>query len=57
MAEEKLKRVEVDCDFCVVGGGLAGTFAALSAARRGVRTVLIQDRPMPGEGNRTYIRV
>ena len=31
MAEEKLKRVEVDCDFCVVGGGLAGTFAALSA--------------------------
>lgn len=35
MAEEKLKRVEVDCDFCVVGGGLAGTFAALSAAAAG----------------------
>lgn len=57
MAEEKLKRVEVDCDFCVVGGGLAGTFAALSAARRGVRTVLIQDRPMPGGNCSSEIRM
>ena len=35
-------------DFCVVGGGLAGTFAAVAAARRGSKVVLIQDRPVLG---------
>jgi hypothetical protein len=35
-------------DFCVVGGGLAGLCAAVAAARRGLRTVLMQDRPMLG---------
>ncbi len=38
----------IDCDFCVVGGGLAGTIAALSAARHGAKVVLMQDRPMLG---------
>ncbi|MBQ4607777.1 MAG: FAD-dependent oxidoreductase, partial [Clostridia bacterium] len=39
---------EHSCDLCVVGGGLAGTIAALSAARGGMKVVLIQDRPMLG---------
>ncbi len=47
-------------DLCIVGGGLAGTIAAISAARRGVKVVLMQDRPVLG-GNcssevRLYIR-
>lgn len=32
----------------VVGGGTAGCCAAIAAARKGVRTVLIQDRPVLG---------
>lgn len=49
-----------EVDFCIVGGGLAGTIAALSAARHGMKVVLMQDRPMLG-GNcssevRLYIR-
>ncbi len=28
------KTIEHTCDFCVVGGGLSGTIAALSAARK-----------------------
>ena len=49
-----------DVDLCVVGGGLAGTVCALSAARRGMKVLLMQDRPMLG-GNcsseiRMYIR-
>ena len=32
----------------VIGGGLAGFTAALSAARLGVKTALIQERPVLG---------
>jgi len=35
-------------DVVVVGGGLAGCMAAVSSARMGVRTVLIQNRPVLG---------
>ncbi len=35
-------------DTVVVGGGLAGTFAAVAAARMGCRTALIQNRPVLG---------
>ena len=37
-----------ECDFCVVGGGLAGMCAAISAARRGLSVVIMQDRPLFG---------
>ena len=35
-------------DFCVVGGGLAGMLAAISAARSGAKVALMQDRPVLG---------
>ncbi len=35
-------------DVVVVGGGIAGTLAAVAAAREGARTVLIQNRSMLG---------
>ncbi|MBE5782744.1 MAG: FAD-dependent oxidoreductase, partial [Clostridiales bacterium] len=44
-------------DFCVVGGGLAGLFAALSAARHGAKVVLMQDRPMLGGNASSEIRM
>src|SRR5690606_17509577 len=37
-----------ETDFCVAGGGMTGLCAALAAARRGIRTVLIHDRPVLG---------
>ena len=51
------KTIEHKCDFCVVGGGLAGTIAALSAARHGAKVVLIQDRPMLGGNCSSEIRM
>ena len=33
-------------DVVVAGGGMAGVCAAIAAARLGVRTALIQDRPV-----------
>ncbi len=35
-------------DICVIGGGMAGVCAAVSAARRGARVALVQDRPVLG---------
>ncbi len=52
-----LKKEVLTCDFCVVGGGLAGTFAAISAARHGTKVVLMQDRPMLGGNASSEIRM
>lgn len=44
-------------DFIVSGGGLAGTCAALAAARNGVKVALIQDRPVLGGNGSSEVRV
>ncbi|MCL2120081.1 MAG: FAD-dependent oxidoreductase [Planctomycetaceae bacterium] len=44
-------------DLVVVGGGIAGTCAAISAARNGVKVALIQDRPVLGGNNSSEVRV
>jgi len=44
-------------DLVVVGGGVAGTCAAISAARHGCRVALIQDRPVLGGNNSSEVRV
>ena len=44
-------------DLVVVGGGMAGTCAALAAARSGLKTALIQNRPVLGGNNSSDVRV
>lgn len=44
-------------DFVVVGAGIAGMSAAVSAARLGCRVALINDRPVLGGNNSSEIRV
>jgi hypothetical protein len=44
-------------DLVVVGGGIAGTCAALSAARSGLTVALVQDRPVLGGNNSSEVRV
>ncbi len=44
-------------DFVVAGGGIAGMCAAVSAARLGLKTALINDRPVLGGNNSSEIRV
>lgn len=44
-------------DIVVVGGGIAGTCAAISAARNGLEVAFIQDRPVLGGNNSSEVRV
>jgi hypothetical protein len=44
-------------DLIVVGGGIAGVCAALTAARSGLKTVLVHDRPVLGGNNSSEVRV
>lgn len=44
-------------DFIVVGGGIAGISAAVSAARLGGKVALVNDRPVLGGNNSSEIRV
>lgn len=53
----KNKTISLTTDFVVVGGGLAGVCAAITAARKGTKTVLIQDRPVLGGNASSEVRL
>lgn len=46
--DSTLRTVELNTQLCVVGGGMAGLCAAIAAARQGIKTVLMHDRPVLG---------
>jgi hypothetical protein len=52
-----MRGIKHHVDFCVVGGGMAGVCAALSAARHGVKVALMQDRPVLGGNASSEIRM
>lgn len=52
-----LKTMIHKVDFCVVGGGLAGMCAAISAARHGAKVALMHERPMLGGNCSSEIRM
>ena len=52
-----MKNREHEVDFCVIGGGLAGMSAAISAARHGARVLLMQDRPVLGGNASSEVRM
>ena len=52
-----LKTHTMGADLVVVGGGLSGVCAAITAAREGVRTALIQDRPVLGGNASSEVRL
>ena len=47
----------LETDFVVAGGGLAGVCAAIAAARRGSRVILIQDRSVLGGNASSEIKM
>ncbi len=47
----------IEYDLVVVGGGVAGTSAAVTAARQGLTVALVQDRPVLGGNASSEVRV
>ena len=47
----------LDYDIAVIGGGMAGISAAIAAARKGAKTILLQDRSVLGGNASSEIRM
>ncbi|NCT08682.1 MAG: FAD-dependent oxidoreductase [Flavobacteriia bacterium] len=52
-----IKSIQLQTDFAVIGGGLSGVCAAISAARSGLKVVLVQDRPVLGGNASSEVRL
>ncbi|WP_375586517.1 FAD-dependent oxidoreductase [Cyclobacterium xiamenense] len=55
--KRRFKREECLADLVIVGGGMAGTCCAITAARQGMQVVLVQDRPVLGGNASSEIRL
>ncbi|MES2277260.1 MAG: FAD-dependent oxidoreductase [Bacteroidota bacterium] len=47
----------LNADLAIIGGGLSGVCAAITAARAGVKVVLVQDRPVLGGNSSSEVRL
>lgn len=52
-----MRTLTYKADLCIVGGGLAGLCCAIAASRHGIKTVLVQDRPVLGGNASEEIRM
>jgi hypothetical protein len=52
-----LPRIDLSSDLIVAGGGLSGICAAVTAARQGIRVILVQDRPVLGGNASSEVRL
>ncbi|MFW5761461.1 MAG: FAD-dependent oxidoreductase [Cyclobacteriaceae bacterium] len=52
-----LKTKKSEADLVIAGGGMAGTCCALTAARQGLKVVLVHDRPVLGGNASSEIRL
>lgn len=53
----ELRSQSIAADVAVIGGGLAGVCAAITAARAGSKVVLVQDRPVLGGNASSEVRL
>jgi hypothetical protein len=51
------KNVSLSADLVIVGGGLTGTCSAITAARAGLKVILVQDRPVLGGNASSEVRL
>jgi len=51
------KTITLEADLVIVGGGLTGTCAAITAARTGMKVIVVQDRPVLGGNASSEIRL
>jgi hypothetical protein len=56
-APGRVRTEKIHADVVIVGGGLAGVCAAVTAARAGARVTLVQDRPVLGGNASSEVRL
>jgi hypothetical protein len=56
-AHRDLNSKQLEAGLVVVGGGMAGACAAITAARQGLKVVLVQDRPVLGGNASSEVRL
>jgi len=56
-AKRNLKEEVLNTDLAITGGGMSGVCCALTAAREGIKVVLIQDRPVLGGNASSEVRL
>jgi hypothetical protein len=49
--------ITLDADLVITGGGLSGACCAVTAARQGIKVVLVQDRPVLGGNSSSEVRL
>jgi flavin-dependent dehydrogenase len=52
-----LKQRSFTADLVVIGGGIAGTCCAITAAREGLKVILVHDRPVLGGNASSEVRL
>jgi len=52
-----LRQEKISSEVAVIGGGLAGVCAAITAARAGAKVMLVQDRPVLGGNASSEVRL
>jgi FAD dependent oxidoreductase len=57
VAKRELKTETIQADLIIIGGGLAGTCCAITAARANMKVVLVQDRPVLGGNASSEVRL
>ncbi|HSI75344.1 MAG TPA: FAD-dependent oxidoreductase, partial [Lunatimonas sp.] len=55
--KRNLREVSLNADLVVIGGGMAGVCCAITAAREGLKVILVQDRPVLGGNASSEIRL
>jgi hypothetical protein len=56
-AARSVRPIKAEFDLIVVGGGISGTTAAISAARNGVKVALVHERSMLGGNSSSEVRL
>lgn len=57
VSSRAIRRIRLEADIVIVGGGLTGVCCALTAARRGTKVILVQDRPVLGGNASSEVRL
>lgn len=56
-SNRQLREVPYSADLVIVGGGMSGVCCAITAAREGLKVVLVQDRPVLGGNASSEVRL